>query len=115
MLKQVVICSLSIILFAGLALAHGDATHLMGTVSAVSADTVTIKDNAGKTVIVMLPKATKFLQNKKAMTKDDLKVGSRVVIDATMDEKMKMYSAEEVTIGAAGAAAKPAAKAEPKK
>jgi hypothetical protein len=110
MLKQLVICLLSVVLFAGLALAHGDATHLMGTVSAVSADTVTIKDNTGKTVIVMLPKATKFLQNKKAVTKDDLKVGSRVVIDAEMDAKMKMYSAEEIQISAPSAAAKAAPK-----
>jgi len=115
MLKQLVICTLSIVLFAGLAFAHGDATHLMGTVSAVSADTVTIKDSAGKTVIVMLPRETKFLQNKKAVTKNDLKVGSRVVIDAKMDEKMKMYSAEEIQIGAASAEAKPAAKAAAKK
>src|SRR5437868_4076973 len=115
MLKQVVICTLSVVLFAGLALAHGDATHLMGTVSAVSADTVTIKDSAGKAIIVMLPKDAKFLQNKKAMTKGDLKVGSRVVIDAKMDEKMKMYTAEEIQIGTAAGEAKSAAKAAPKK
>jgi len=114
MSKQIVVCSLSILLFAGLLLAHGDATHLMGTVTAISADTVTIKDTAGKSVVVMLPKVTKYLQNKKAATKDDLKVGARVVIDAKMDEKMKMFTAEEVEIGAA-AAAKGAEKAATKK
>jgi ABC-type Fe3+-hydroxamate transport system substrate-binding protein len=108
MLKSILVCSLSIVLFAALAIAHGDATHLMGTVTAVTADTVTIKDSAGKSVVVMLPKTTKFLQNKKAVAKDDLKLGARVVIDAEMDAKMKMYSAEEVQIGAAPAAEKKA-------
>jgi len=40
-----------------------------------------------------------------------LKVGTRVVIDAKMDEKMKMYTAEEVRIGVADSAAKAAAPA----
>jgi hypothetical protein len=115
MSKHIVTCSLSILLFSGLLLAHGDATHLMGTVTAVSADTVTLKDTGGKSVIVMLPKVTKYLQNKKPVTKNDLKVGSRVVIDAKMDEKMKMYTAEEVEIGAVTPAAKAAEKAAPKK
>jgi hypothetical protein len=34
-----------------------------------------------------------------------LKPGIRVVIDAKMDEKMKMYTAEEVRIGVAEKAA----------
>jgi hypothetical protein len=105
MLKLVNVCILTLVLGAGLALAHGDYTHLMGTVTAVAADTVTIKDTAGKSVVVNLSKTVKFLQNKKAVTKDDLKVGTRVVIDAKMDEKTKAYTADEVTIGAAKAAA----------
>jgi hypothetical protein len=99
MLKQCVICSLTILLFATLVHAHGDATHLMGTVTAVGTDTVTIKDKNGKSVVVMLEKTTKYLQNKKVVTKAGMKIGSRVVIDAKMDEKMKMYTAQEVEVG----------------
>ena len=49
----------------------------------------------------MLEKGTKYLINDKPAKKADLKVGARVVIDAHMEPKMKMYSAEEVNIGTA--------------
>jgi len=91
-----------ILLFAALLAAHGEP--VLGTVTAVGKDTVTIKDKAGKTVVIMLEKNTKYLINKKAATIADLKVGSRVSIDAHNDEKMKMLSAEEVEIGAPAAA-----------
>jgi hypothetical protein len=82
---------------AGLLLAHGEP--IMGTVTAVGSDTVTVKDKDNKSVVVMLEKDTKYLINEKAAKKADLKLGVRVVIDAHMDTKMKMYSAEEVNIG----------------
>jgi hypothetical protein len=93
-----------ILLFVALLAAHGEP--ILGTVTAVGKDTVTIKDKTGKTVVVMLEKNTKYLMNKKAATIADLKVGSRVSIDAHMEEKMKMLSAEEVEIGAPAPAAK---------
>jgi hypothetical protein len=73
----------------------------MGTVTAVTADTFTVKDKDNKSVVIMLEKGTKYVVNDKSAKKADLKVGSRVVIDAHMDTKMKMYSAEEVKIGGA--------------
>src|SRR6058998_2524243 len=99
MLKRLLVCAFTFLLSAGLLLAHGNATHLMGTVTAVGKDTVTIKDKDGKSVVVMLEKSTKYLKAKKPVTIDELKVGTRVVIDAEMNEKMKMYSAEEIQIG----------------
>lgn len=104
MLKRFASCLVMILLFVALVAAHGEP--ILGTVTAVGKDTVTIKDKTGKTVVVMLEKNTKFLANKKAATIADLKVGSRVSIDAHMDEKMKMLSAEEVEIGAPAPAAK---------
>ena len=92
--------SVLLVLFcASLLHAHGEETHLMGTVTAVTANTVTIKDTAGKSVVVMLEKATKYVKDKKAVVIGDLKVGTRVMINATMDEKMKMYTAAEVQLG----------------
>jgi Domain of unknown function (DUF5666) len=99
MLNRFVLRLLTILLCVGLLHAHGDP--IMGTVTAVTSDTVTVKDKDNKSVVIMLEKGTKFLINDKAAKKSDLKVGTRVVIDAHMDEKMKMYSAEEVNIGAA--------------
>lgn len=92
-----IICLIT--LFAVLALAHGDATHLTGTITAIEGDHIQIKDLAGKPVVVMLQKTTKYLKSEKPAARTDLKVGTRVRIDAKMDEKMKMYAAEEVSIG----------------
>jgi len=111
-LKNITFYLLTFLLLAGLAIAHGDP--IMGTVTAVAADTVTIKGTDDKPVVIMLDKTTKYLLDSKPGKKTDLKVGVRVVIDAHMDTKMKMYNAEEINIGAA-AAAKPATPAAPAK
>src|SRR5262244_1312286 len=97
MLNRFVLCLLTIVLFAGLLHAHGDP--IMGTVTAVTSDSITVKDKDNKSVMIMLEKGTKYLMNEKPAKKTDLKTGVRVVIDAHMDAKTKMYSAEEVSIG----------------
>jgi hypothetical protein len=100
---------LVILVSASFVYAHGDATHLSGTITAIEGDHIQIKDMAGKSIMVMVSKTTKYLKtDKKAATKAELKVGTRVLIDAKMEEKMKMYAASEVTIGVTNA---PAAKA----
>jgi len=104
MLKKAITFLLTVSFLTGALLAHGNATHLMGTVTAVSKDTVTIQDKDGKSVVVMLEKTTKYFKTKKPVAVDELKIGTRVVIDAQMNEKMKMYSAEEIQIGAAATA-----------
>ena len=101
MLNRIVLCLLAIVLCAGLLLAHGDP--IVGTVTAVTADTFTIKDKDNKSVTIMTDKDTKYVVNDKPARKADLKAGVRVVIDAHMDTKMKMYNAEEVKIGTAAA------------
>src|SRR5215831_9119036 len=112
MLKKLTICGLTALLFGGLLLAHGNATHLMGTVTAIGNDTVTIQGKDSKPVVVRLEKTTKYFKNKKAATIDDMKVGTRVVIDAEMDQKSKMYAAEEIQLGTIEAAT-PGAKSAP--
>jgi len=112
MTKKLTFCVITFLLLAGLAIAHGDP--IMGTVTAVAADTVTIKDKDNKPVVIMLEKTTKYLVDSKPGKKTDLKVGARVVIDAHMDTKMKMYNAEEINIGVASAA-KPVTPAAPAK
>jgi hypothetical protein len=90
---------LMIVLLGGLLIAHGDYTHLAGTVTAIEGDHMSIKDTAGKSIIVMTHKATKYSKDSKPATGKDVKVGVRVVIDAKMDATMKMYKADEVKIG----------------
>jgi len=111
MLRKSIVLALTVLLSVGLLLAHGNATHLMGTVTAISKDTVTIQDKDAKSVVVTLDKATKYFKSKKPTTAEEMKVGMRVVIDAQMDPKTKMYSAEEIQLGTtptATASTKPA-------
>ena len=99
MIKQFasIVCLITVFTIFGLA--HGDATHITGTITAIEGDHIQIKDQAGKTVVVMLQTTTKYLKSAKPAAKTDLKVGTRVLVDAKMDEKMKMFAAEEVSIG----------------
>src|SRR5436309_843419 len=101
MFKRSVVCLLALLISSALILAQGGGGHLMGTVTAVKPDTVTIKMQDGKSETVMLEKSTKFTKNDKPAKADDLKVGDSVMINATMDTKMKMYTAQEVMLGAA--------------
>ena len=102
MLNRFAFALAALILCTGLLIAHGDP--IMGTVTAVTNDSFTIKDKADKPMVIMLEKSTKFMKADKPAKKEELKPGVRVIIDAHMDTKMKMYSAEEVTIGTAPAA-----------
>src|ERR1051326_499477 len=99
MLNRLTLTLIAVVLCAGLLWAHGDP--IMGTVTGVTNDTFTITGKDNKPVTIMLEKSTKYLMNDKAAKKTDLKPGVRVVIDAHMDTKMKMLSAEEVSIGTA--------------
>ena len=99
MFKRFLFGLLTMVVLAAVLHSHG--APLMGTVTAVGADSITIKDKAGKSVVVMLEKATKYLKDKKAAAMGDIQVGARVVIDAHMDAKTKKYAAEEVQIGVA--------------
>ena len=104
--KRFIVVLAAFILSATLVYAHGGNDHLTGTITAIEGDHIQLKDQAGKPVTVMLGKTTKYLKDDKASTKAELKVGTRVLVDAKMDEKMKMYSAVEIKIGVV---AKPAA------
>ena len=107
MYRLIISTVLTLGLLTGMAVAHGGAEHLAGTVTAVQNDHVTLKMTDGKTVTFMIGPTTKYLRDKAAAKKADVNVGTRVVVDATMDEKMKMYTASEVRLGVAAA---PAAK-----
>jgi hypothetical protein len=100
MFRKLLPSSLTILISAVVLFAHGNATHILGTVTAIQGDHVTIKLQDGKTQMVMFDKVTKFLTAaEKPAKKVDVKVGTRVVIDAKMDEKTKMFLASEVRVG----------------
>ncbi len=100
MFKRLMAFLTALLVSGGFILAQTGTTHLMGTVTAVKPDAVTIKMQDGKSEMVMLEKTTKYMKDEKPAKSSDLKVGESVMINAKMDTKMKMYTAAEVMLGA---------------
>jgi len=71
-----------LVLFATVALAHGDEQHLMGTVTKVTDKSITIEDKDKKTTAVSIAADTKCMKGDAAAALKDIKVGDRVVINA---------------------------------
>jgi len=89
-------------ILAATAFAHGGFEHVMGTVSKVSAQSVTVTTAAKKNVDVGLTAKTTYTRGDKTVTAADMKVGDRVVIDAT--EVNEALTAASIKLGAATAA-----------
>jgi len=62
--------------------AHGGMIHVMGTVTAMTDNSVTVETSDKKTVEVQLTETTTFLNGSKPGTRKEMKVGDRVVIHA---------------------------------
>ncbi len=77
------------------AFAHGGFEHVIGTVTKVSATSVTIETRDKKMVEVGLTPKTTYTRDTKPVAASDMKVGDRVVIDATeVNEKLVAASAK---------------------
>lgn len=103
MRKAITLC-LSLVLFAAAALAHGGEEHLMGTVTKVSDQSITIETKDKKTVEVGTAASTKCMKGEATAELKDIKVGDRVVIHAK--KVGGKLVASEVHIGAPGAPAR---------
>jgi hypothetical protein len=76
---------------------HGEAKHVMGTVSSVDAEHLILKDRAGKIVSIKLNKETKYFVGEAAAPASDVKIGDRVVVDVTGKEGS--FTATQVRLG----------------
>jgi hypothetical protein len=95
---QLLICTL---LLGTLIFAHGGMEHVMGTVTAITDHSVSVKTRDGATKTVEFDSETKFVKGDAAATVKDVQVGGRVVIHAhSHDSSLR---AAEVKIGADGA------------
>ena len=84
---------------------HGGATHVMGTVSKTSTESVTVDTAEHKTVEVGLTAKTTYTRDKKKVAATEMKVGDRVMIDAKeVNEKLV---ADSVQLGVAASKAAP--------
>lgn len=91
---------LCLALLALVTFAHNGMEHVMGTVKAISADSVTVETAAkdAKTITVALLPSTKFLKSGTDAMPKDLKVGDRVMIEAKENSSDKL-EAVTVTFG----------------
>ncbi len=76
-----------------IAFAHGNEKHVMGTVTSISDNSITVETTSKKTVTLTLSAATKFQKNGSPAALKDLKVGDKVVIHANAFED-KLVAAE---------------------
>jgi hypothetical protein len=98
MMKRTLAVALSaVVAVAGPLLAHGDYTHVLGTVTALDATHVEVKTRAGKVVSVKLTDATKYTRGGAAAAAKDMQVGQRVSVEAK--PKGEDLVASEVKLG----------------
>src|SRR5690242_14444247 len=93
---------LSLIALAAPVFAHGGFDHVIGTVSKVENDMMTVKTAKGD-VDVKLNAQTEISRGNQKAALEDLKPGTRVVVD--IPEGSKDHVAHSVKMGAASAAA----------
>jgi len=93
----------SMLLLATLVFAHGNEEHIMGTVSQVTDNSITVETREHQKVTVVVVAETKFMKGTAAANLKDLKVGDRVVIHAA--KHGEQVQAHTVRIGAASALA----------
>lgn len=84
MKKAVLLLTLAIA-FVSSAFAHGNEKHVMGKVTAVSSDSITVQTVKNERITIAVDSSTKFINSGSAATAKDLKVGDRVVVGAEKD------------------------------
>lgn len=97
--KLVAMALMVVAALAGQALAHEGHEHkLMGKVVAIDDKAITIEGLDAKKVTGMLGADTKYMRDKTAVTRADVKVGERVVVLIVEEHEMQMV--KQVLLGA---------------
>jgi uncharacterized protein DUF5666 len=98
-MKRRILLFAMVVLAVGTAFAHGKGEHVMGTVIAMTENSITVQTAAKDAVTVYTMAETKYEKSGTAASMSDLKLGDRVVIHAAkMNDKLM---ATEVRFGAA--------------
>ncbi len=97
-MKRLLLLILALGLFSTAAFAHNGMIHIMGTVTAVTDNSISVKGTDGKTQTALLAATTKFSKGDKTVTIKDIKAGDHIVIHAT--KKGEQLVAAEVKVGA---------------
>ncbi len=92
-MKRLVAISISLLFFATFAFAHGNEKHVMGTVTEVTASSITVETKEHQKVTVGVVPETKFTKGTSEATLKDVRVGDRVVIHAAKQgEQLQAYT-----------------------
>jgi cell division protein FtsL len=81
-----------------IAFAHGKEKHVMGSVTNISENSITVETTAKKSVTVEVNDKTKFEKSGSPATIKDLKVGDKVVVHADVSDNKLV--ANEIHFGA---------------
>jgi hypothetical protein len=81
-----------------IAFAHGNEKHVMGTVTNISENSITVETTAKKSASVEVNGKTKFEKSGSPATVKDLKVGDKVAVHADVSDNKLV--AHEVHFGA---------------
>ena len=92
--------------------AHNGHTHkVMGTITAIDGNHLTVKTTDGKSAMVMLDAKTKITQGKAPVAASALKVGVRIVAEGADNKGMLTAASLQVGTAPPAAASKPVATA----
>ena len=103
-MKSIVRTLCAVLIFCWAVWAHGDERHVLGTVTKIGADAITVSTGQGVEKLVSIVPSTKFLKAGSPATLKDLKIGDRVAVHAK--PKGELLEATEVKIGSAKGPAK---------
>jgi hypothetical protein len=99
-MKRGFVFLLCIGLFASPAFAHGNEKHIIGTVTQISKESVTVRTTTNENVEVLIAPDTKITKANVSAAVNDIQVGDRVVIHAVPRKDGKLV-AHTVQIGVA--------------
>ena len=100
--KLVAMTLMAVVALAGRVLAHEGHEHkVMGKVVAIDEKTITIEGLDAKKMTGMLGADTKYMRDKAAATRADVKAGERVVVVIVEEHDMQMV--KQVLLGAGNA------------
>ena len=97
-MKRAVAVTTFLLALSVMVFAHGSEKHVMGKVTSVSDNSITVETTAKQSVTVEVNDETKFEKSGAAATLKDLKVGDKVVIHAVPSGEKLI--AHEVHFGA---------------
>jgi len=96
-MKATVIALCTVLIFCSAVWSHGDEQHVLGTVTKIDANAITVSTSPGVEKIVSILPSTKFLKGGSPAALKDLKIGDRVAVHAK--PKAGGLEATEVKIG----------------